>query len=92
MKNKKKEKKLKVEHKRLVKWLRVIIVLCIAIIVVEVGYIGLSYYNRKNSIVYTDTLNSFKKIDDGYLVVGNSDFKNSDFNNYEEGYNKAKFA
>ena len=87
MKNKKKEKKLKVEHKRLVKWLRVIIVLCIAIIVVEVGYIGLSYYNRKNSIVYTDTLNSFKKIDDGYLVVGNSDFKN-----YEEGYNKAKFA
>lgn len=92
MKNNKKEKKLKVEHKRLVKWLRVIIVLCIAIIVVEVGYIGLSYYNRKNSIVYTDTLNSFKKIDDGYLVVGNSDFKNSDFNNYEEDYNKAKFA
>ena len=56
MKNKKKEKKLKVEHKRLVKWLRVIIVLCIAIIVVEVGYIGLSYYYWYNSFVYTDTL------------------------------------
>ena len=89
---KKNKKELKVEQKRLVKWLRVIIVLCIAIIVVELGYIGLSYYNRTKSIVYTDTLNSFKEIDDGYLVVGNSDFKNSEFNSYQKDYNKAKFA
>ena len=89
---KKNKKELKVEQKRLVKWLRVIIVLCIAIIVIEVGYIGLSYYNRTKSVVYTDTLNSFKETDDGYLVVGNSDFKNSEFNSYEKDYNKAKFA
>ena len=89
---KKNKKELKVEQKRLVKWLRVIIVLCIAIIVIEAGYIGISYYNRTKSIVYTDTLNSFKEIDDGYLVVGNSDFKNSEFNSYEKDYNKAKFA
>ena len=89
---KKNKKELKVEQKRLVKWLRVIIVLCIAIIVIEAGYIGISYYNRTKSIVYTDTLNSFKEIDDGYLVVGNSDFKNSEFNSYEKDYNKAKFS
>ena len=89
---KKNKKELKVEQKRLVKWLRVIIVLCIAIIVIEVGYIGLSYYNRVNSVIYTDTLNSFKETDDGYLVVGNSDFKNSEFNSYQKDYNKAKFA
>ena len=89
---KKNKKELKVEQKRLVKWLRVIIVLCIAIIVIEIGYIGLSYYNRTKSVVYTDTLNSFKEIDDGYLVVGNSDFKNSEFNSYEKDYNKAKVA
>lgn len=89
---KKNKKELKVEQKKLVKWLRVIIVLCIAIIVVELGYIGLSYYNRTKSVVYTDTLNSFKEIDDGYLVVGNSDFKNSEFNSYEKDYNKAKFS
>ena len=89
---KKNKKELKVEQKKLVKWLRVIIVLCIAIIVIEAGYIGISYYNRTKSIVYTDTLNSFKEIDDGYLVVGNSDFKNSEFNSYEKDYNKAKFA
>ena len=89
---KKNKKELKVEQKRLVKWLRVIIVLCIAIIVIEAGYIGISYYNRTKSIVYTDTLNSFKEIDDGYLVVGNSDFKNSEFNSYQKNYNKAKFS
>ena len=89
---KKNKKELKVEQKKLVKWLRVIIVLCISIIVIEACYIGLSYYNRTKSIVYTDTLNSFKEIDDGYLVVGNSDFKNSEFNSYQKDYNKAKFA
>ena len=89
MKNK---KKLNNDQKRIVKWLKVIIVLCIAIIVLELGYILLSYYNRSNSIVYTDTLNSFKEVDNGYIVVGNSDFKKSDFNDYEKDYNKAKFA
>ena len=89
---KKNKKELKVEQKRLVKWLRVIIVLCIAIIVIEACYIGLSYYSRTKSVVYTDTLNSFKETDDGYLVVGNSDFKNSEFNSYQKDYNKAKFA
>lgn len=89
---KKNKKELKVEQKRLIKWLRIIIVLCIAIIVIEVCYIGISYYNRTKSVIYTDTLNSFKEIDDGYLVVGNSDFKNSEFNSYDKDYNKAKFA
>ena len=89
---KKNKKELKVEQKRLIKWLRIIIVLCIAIIVIEAGYIGISYYNRTKSVIYTDILNSFKEIDDGYLVVGNSDFKNSEFNSYQKDYNKAKFA
>ena len=88
----KNNKKLNSDQKRIVKWLKVIIIICIAIIVVELGYISLSYYNRSNSIVYTDTLNSFKKADNGYIVVGNSDFKKSDFNDYEKDYNKAKFA
>ena len=88
----KKTKKNVVDTKRMVKWLRIIIILCITIIAIEIGYIGLSYYNRAKSIVYTDTLNSFKETSDGYLVVGNSDFKNSKFNDYEKKYKKAKFA
>ena len=72
--------------------MRVIIVLCIAIIVIELGYIGLTYYNRSQSIIYSDTLNSFDEVSSGYIVAGNSDFKNSEFNSYQEEYNKAKFA
>ena len=89
---KKNKKDLKKDQKRIVKWLKVVIILCIAIIVVELGYILLSYYNRTQSIIYTDTLNSFKETDDGYLVVGNSDFKKGKFNDYEKDDNKAKFA
>ena len=92
MKKNKSKRELKQDQKKVVKWLKVIIVLCIAIIVIELGYIGLSYYNRSKSIIYTDTLNSFEKVNDGYLVAGNSDFKNSSFNSYQDKYNKAKFA
>lgn len=91
--NKNKIKKVfNFEQKKLVKWLRVIIVLCISIVVLELAYIGLTFYNRNKSIVYTDTLNSFEKVNGGYLVVGNSDFKNSKFNSYQKDENKAKFA
>ena len=89
MKNK---RVLKKDQRVIVKWLRVIIVLCIATIVIELGYIGLSYYNRSNATTYVDSLNSFEVVDDGYLVVGNSDFKKSNFNDYQDEYNKAKFA
>ncbi len=87
-----KKNKLEKGQQKLVKWLRIIIVLCIAIVVVELAYIGLKFYSNNKNIVYTDTLNSFDKIDDGYIVVGNSDFKNSEFNSYQEEYNKAKFT
>ena len=89
MKNK---RVLKKDQRVIVKWLRVIIVLCIATIVIELGYIGLSYYNRSNATTYVDSLNSFEVVDDGYLIVGNSDFKKSNFNDYQDEYNKAKFA
>ena len=89
---KNRKKRINTDQKKIVKWLRVIIVLCIAIIVIELGYIGLTYYNRSQSIIYSDTLNSFDEVSSGYIVVGNSDFKNSEFNSYQEEYNKAKFA
>lgn len=89
---KRNKKQLKYEQARIVKWLRVVVVLCIAIIVIELGFILLSYIRRSNAIIYTDSLNSFESVDDGYLVVGNSDFKNSKFNSYQKEYSKAKFA
>ena len=88
----KKQKKLSIEQKKLVKWLRVIIVLCIIAIVLELGYIGVRIYINSKSVVYVDTLNNYKQVDDGYIAVGNSDFKNSDFNDYQSEYRKAKFV
>ena len=89
MKNKKEVKKDKV---RIAKWLKIVIILCIIIIFFELAFIAITYYNNEQSVVYTDTLNSFKESKDGYLVVGNSDFRRSDFNDYQEKYTKAKFA
>lgn len=89
MKNKKEVKKDKV---RISKWLKIVIILCIIIIFFELAFIAITYYNNEQSVVYTDTLNSFKESKDGYLVVGNSDFRRSDFNDYQEKYTKAKFA
>ena len=66
---KNKGKNINSDQKNIVKWLRVIIVLCIAIIVIELGYIGLSYYIRSKSIIYSDTLNNFSKVNDGYLLI-----------------------
>ena len=89
MKNKKEVKKDKV---RIAKWLKIVIILCIIIIFFELAFIAITYYNNEQSVVYTDTLNRFKESKDGYLVVGNSDFRRSDFNDYQEKYTKAKFA
>ena len=92
MKKKDNKKKLSFEQKKIVKWLRVIIILCITIIVLELGYLGINIYLNNKSIRYADTLNDFKQIDDYYVVAGSSDFKNSKFNDYEKDYMKAKMA
>ena len=88
----KKQKKISIEQRKLVKWLRVIIVLCIFAIVLELIYIGVRIYINSTSVVYVDTLNNYKQIAGGYIAVGNSDFKNSDFNDYQSEYRKAKFV
>ena len=83
---------VKKDKKKITKWLKIVIILCIIIIVFDLAVIAITYYNKEQAVVYTDTLNSFKQIDDGYLVVGNSDFRRSKFNDYQEDYTKAKFA
>ena len=88
----KNKKDVKKDSKRIVRLLKFIVILCVIIIVLELGFMAITYYNKEQSIVYTDTLNSFKKVDDGYLVVGNSDFKKSKFNDYQKDDTKAKFA
>ena len=77
---------------RTLKWLRVVICICIAIVVIELIYIGIKAYTNNKNLVYVDALNTLKKDDNDYIVAGNSDFKNSKFNSYQKDYTKAKFA
>ena len=67
-----------------------IIIICLAIfLIVELIYFGIRYYiNRQNSTYYS-VVNDIVLTDKGYVGAGFSDYKNSKFNDYADGYNKA---
>lgn len=80
------------DQRKIVKWLKLVIVLCVLILVVEVVFIILKAYQNSQNQIYIDTFGSVEKIDDGYLGVGSSDFHYSDFNSYTKEYEKAKLV
>lgn len=88
MKKQKTKKKI-TDQAKLVKGLKLLVVLCIAIIVCELAFIGLKIYKRQQATVYVDTFAKVLKIKNGYLGVGSSDFKHSSYNTYSK-YQKAK--
>ena len=80
------------KNKKLLKWLKFLVIVCVAIIVVEGLYIGVKIYQSKNNTVYVDTLGSIVELKDGYLGTGSSDFKHSKYNKYSKDYQKAKLV
>ena len=80
------------KNKKLLKWLKFLVIVCIAIIVVEGIYIVVKIYQANNNTVYVDTLSSIEKLKDGYLGSGSSDFKHSKYNKYSKDYQKAKLV
>lgn len=80
------------KNKKLLRWLKFLVIVCIAIIVVEGIYIGVKIYQANNNTVYVDTLSSIEKLKDGYLGSGSSDFKHSKYNKYSKDYQKAKLV
>ncbi len=72
--------------------LKIIGVICVAIIFLEVVYLIYAKVSTDNKNTYYDGLNSIAKIDDGYIAVGSSDFKNSRGNKWTKGYEKGKLA
>ncbi len=91
-KSKKEKKVLSKEEKKIIKWLKVVVVLCIAILVLEGAYIGLKIYKRAKNTVYIETLSTAELVDNGYVSVGSSDFKYSKFNKYNKENTKAKIT
>lgn len=76
-----------------IKTLKIIVVVLALVLVAELIYFGVrSYNNRKNS-VFSTVMNGIVMLsDDKYVGAGYSDYRHSDFNDYEKGYNKATIS
>lgn len=67
---------------------KIIIIVLVIFLIAETIYFGIRYYNyRKDNVFYT-VVNSAIFTDDGYISVGFSDYKYSDFNEFDRGYQK----
>ena len=67
------------------------IIIALAIILIgEIIYFGIRYYNgRKNSTYYSVINNAIVENEKNYVGAGFSDYKQSKYNDYEDGLNKA---
>lgn len=87
----KKEKKEKRDYTSLKKKAKIIVILCLAIILIEVIIMFILHLIRESKITYIDTLYNIENVDDEYyLAVGSSNFKYSKYNNsfiyeYQDG-------
>lgn len=69
---------------------RIIIIVLAIVLIGELIYFGVRFYiSRQNSVFYSVVNSAIISKDDSYIGVGFSDYKNSDFNDYEDGINKA---
>ena len=91
-KSKKEKKKTSSDRTRMLKWLKFIIVLCIIVIVLEIAFMLIKWWQNENNTVYIDTISTVKPIEDGYIGVGSSDFKYSRYVDYQKEYAKAKLT
>ena len=88
-----KSKNKKKAPDKLYKFLKGLSVFLILFLIIEVVYFGIKFYENRKNTVYYDIVNSIKKVDDGYVAVGLSDFKNSKLTSYKKpGYNKGVIA
>ena len=68
---------------------KIILIVLAIILVAEVIYFGFRLYsNRKNS-TFSSGSNAMIVSNDKIIMAGFSDYKHSDFNDYEDGYEKA---
>lgn len=69
---------------------KIIVIILAIVLVAELVYFGIRYYNMRKSSTFYSVVNSAVLDDDkNYVGVGFSDYRYSDFNDYDNGYNKA---
>lgn len=72
------------------KWLIIIALICVIVIIAEVGYLVYYHINMNRNVIYYDSLNSVAVDDTDIIGVGSSNFKYSKYNDYTNGLEKAK--
>lgn len=68
---------------------KIIVIALVVILVAEIIYFGFRYYKIRKENTYYTVVNSLILTDDGYTGVGLSDYRYSDFNEFDGGYQKA---
>ena len=68
---------------------RIIVIALVVILVAEIIYFGFRYYKIRKENTYYTVVNSLILQEDGYTGVGLSDYRYSDFNEFDGGYQKA---
>jgi len=72
------------------KLLKMTICILVSILIIELIFFGIKIYNDRQNTSYYQIASDIVQVENGYVGVGLSDFKNSKFNKYEEnGYQKA---
>ena len=72
-----KKEKRKLSNDEKIKLIKRIIVIGLAVIILELIIMAVTYINKENKINYLDGLNDIEVLDDGYIAVGSSNFRNS---------------
>lgn len=69
---------------------KTIIAILLIFLVAELIYFGIKYYNNRKNSIFSTVYNGIVTLDDDkYIGAGYSDYRYSEFNDYEKGYNKA---
>ena len=68
---------------------KTIVIVLVIILIAEIIYFGFRYYKIRKESTYYTVVNSLILTDDGYTGVGLSDYRYSNFNEYDKGYQKA---
>lgn len=71
------------------KTFKIIIIILVIFLIAEIVYFGFRFYNDRQNYVFYTINNDIVLTDNGYIGVGYSDYRHSDFNDFKDGYKKA---
>lgn len=72
-------------NKRLKRILKLIVIICILVLIIDIGVLIYHNFIKEEEIDYFDSINSFEIVDDGIIAVGSN-------SNNDKGYEKAKIT